>query len=162
MSRSRLDHHHHLAGRLEGGDQVGQRVAADDVGQFAAAGGEGVGDARGPVVDGDRVAATGDVEGEVLAHHGQADQSDVARRLLGHARMAPGIGSARSTAGERWVIVAGVADYIGTTGGKPKGLIRGRGRNGLKPGARLRRCLGVARRTAIRGTTGSVAVMRKP
>ena len=84
--RARLDHHHDLPRALEIRHKVLERMAADDVRLLAAAGDEGIGDARRPVVDGDLVAPAGDVEGEVLPHHGQPDQGDVTRTLLAHAR----------------------------------------------------------------------------
>ena len=84
--RACLDHHHDLPRALEIRDKVLEGVAADDVGLLAAAGDEGIGDARRPVVDGDLVAPAGDVEGEVFPHHGQPDQGDVTRTLLAHAR----------------------------------------------------------------------------
>ena len=84
--RAGLDHHQDLPRALEVGDEIFERVAADDVGLLAAAGDEGIGDARRPVVDGDLVAAAGDVEGEVFSHHGQPDQGNITRTLLAHAR----------------------------------------------------------------------------
>ena len=84
-SRARLHHHHHLPRRLEGGHEVFERVAADDIRLVAPAGSEGVGDARRAVVDGDRIPAAGDVEGQVFPHHRQADQSDITRCLCRHA-----------------------------------------------------------------------------
>ena len=84
--RARLDHHHDLPRALEIRDKILERMAADDVRLFATARDEGIGDARRPVVDGDLVAPAGDVEGEVLPHHGQSDQGDVTRTLLAHAR----------------------------------------------------------------------------
>ena len=83
--RAGFHHQHHLAGRLESGDEVLDAVTADDVGLTAPAGGEGIGDARGAVVDRDRKAPARDIEGEILSHHGQADQADVAGRF-GHGR----------------------------------------------------------------------------
>ena len=81
---ARLHHHHDLAGWLERRDEVFQRVAADDIGLVAARGREGVGDARCSVENGDGIAAAGDVEGQVLAHDGQTDQTDVTRGCFCH------------------------------------------------------------------------------
>ena len=58
-------------------DQILERVRADDLLPFGPAGHELVDPGGGPVVDGHGVAAALDVQDEVLAHDGQADQADV-------------------------------------------------------------------------------------
>ena len=78
--RAGLDHHHDLARPLERGDQLLERVAADELLALAAAVDELVDLGGGAVEDGDGVAAALHVEDEVLAHHGQADQADVGGR----------------------------------------------------------------------------------
>ena len=80
--RPGLDHQHHFARRCEILDQLFDRVAADEVLARGAAGDEGIDDAGGAVVHGDAIAPALDVERQVLAHHSQTDQSDVAK--LGH------------------------------------------------------------------------------
>ncbi len=60
----------------EGLDEVFQRVAADE-GLPGVLGDEFVGDAGGAIVDADLEAAAFDIENEVLAHHGEADQTEV-------------------------------------------------------------------------------------
>ncbi len=84
--RSRLDHEHDLAGRGQAGDNFFQRVAADEVLAFAAAGQQLIHFARRAIEDRHAEAAAFDVQGQVFAHHGQADHGDVAfsrhRQLL--------------------------------------------------------------------------------
>ena len=80
--RAGLDHHHDLARLGQVLDQVFERVAADELLALRAAGDELVDLARRAIEDGDAIAAALDVEGQVLAHHGEADQADVA--LLRH------------------------------------------------------------------------------
>ena len=76
--RSRLDHEHDLARRGQAGDDFFQRVAADEVLAFAAAGQQVVHFARRAIEDSHGEAAAFDVQGQVFAHHGQADHGDVA------------------------------------------------------------------------------------
>ena len=73
-----LDHHHDLARGLERGDQIFEGMAADEL--FARIGGhELVGLGGRAVEDRDRVAPALHVEHEVLTHHRQTHQPNVAR-----------------------------------------------------------------------------------
>jgi len=76
---------HHIS-RLQEGAQVGQhlihrRAGLDHEDDPARALQGGLGARRRPVVDGDAEAVAGDVQGQVLPHHGQADQPDLAADL---------------------------------------------------------------------------------
>src|SRR5579884_3552560 len=66
---------------VDRGDEVLQLERAGDRLVFGRAGHVPLGHGAGAVVDGDREAVVGDVEGEVLAHHRQTDQADL---RLGH------------------------------------------------------------------------------
>ena len=76
--RAGLDEDDDLPRPLERGDEVRQRGGPHQPARrVGIVGEELLGDRRRPVVDGDAVAVVGHVEGEVLAHHGEADQPDV-------------------------------------------------------------------------------------
>ena len=81
-----LDEDDHLAGLREGGDELLERLGPDET-----AGGGGIfgdelfGFFDRAVVNRDLEAVVGDVEGEVLTHHGEADESDVGVSF-GHKR----------------------------------------------------------------------------
>ena len=76
---ARLDHQHHLA---RPGQRVGQlleRMRADDLAALDVCPvDEIVHLARGPVVDGNGETVVLHVQNEILAHHGQAHQADIA------------------------------------------------------------------------------------
>ena len=76
--RTRLHHHHHKPRRLQRSDQLLQRVAADEVLTLRPARHEVVHFARRTVVHRHAVPAALDVQGEVLTHHGQPNQSEIA------------------------------------------------------------------------------------
>ena len=66
-----------LAGFLDRRDQVLERFAAHQPARRIFAGDEFLHDVGGAVIDRDLVAVIGNIEGEVLAHDGQADEADV-------------------------------------------------------------------------------------
>src|ERR1041385_8318295 len=72
-----LDHQHHAARALEHLDELGNRAAARDLGALRLHGEEIVDLGNGAVEHGDAIAVIVHVEDEVLAHHGQTDQSNV-------------------------------------------------------------------------------------
>ena len=72
-----LHHQHDLARSRQHSHQLLQRPCRHDLGPVALAGGERLGHRRRAVVDGDAVAVVGEVEDQVLAHDGQADEPDV-------------------------------------------------------------------------------------
>ena len=75
-----LHHDHDLAGLLQQRDQLLHRMSADDRLALGPAGQEGV-NLRGRAVEhGDGETVAGHVQDQVLAHHGQANQSDVGSR----------------------------------------------------------------------------------
>ena len=76
--RSGLDQHHQLARALHRRDQLRDRVATLEVAAGGAAAHERVDAVGRPVVNGHPVAAALHVQGEVLAHDGQADQTEIA------------------------------------------------------------------------------------
>src|SRR5262249_41712387 len=78
--RAGLDHDHHLARPFQRRDQLLDAVAADDVLAARPPGQEVIDARRGAVEDRHGVTATLDVEDEVFAHHGQADQANVGSR----------------------------------------------------------------------------------
>ena len=80
--RAGLDHHHDLPRLGEVGHEVFQRVAADELLAFGSAGDELVDLAGRAIVHGDVIAAAFDIERQVFAHHGEADEADIA--LLSH------------------------------------------------------------------------------
>ena len=84
----RLDHHHDLAGRLDGFDQLFEGVAADEVLALGPAVDEVVHLLGGAIENRDVIAAAFDIEGEVLAHDGETDETEV--------------GGHRSGAGSEW------------------------------------------------------------
>jgi hypothetical protein len=73
-----LHEDHHLAGLGQGLDEFLERLGADEAaGRVGVFGDKLVGFFDRAVVDRDLKAVVGDVEGEVLTHHGEADESDV-------------------------------------------------------------------------------------
>ena len=76
--RPGLDHEHHLARRGQAADQFFQRMTADEVFALGASGQQVVDLADGAVVHGDLKSPALNIKGQVFAHHGQADQSEVA------------------------------------------------------------------------------------
>ena len=84
-----LDEDEDLARCLERGDEVGHRGGAhQSAGRIPVPGHELLHDGGRPVVDGDAVSVIGHVEREILAHHGEPDQSDVSAGTSG-CRHAP-------------------------------------------------------------------------
>ncbi len=93
-----LDEDDGLAGLGEGRSELLERLGADNAaGGGGVFGDELVGLLDRAVIDRDLEAVVGDVEGEVLTHHGEADESDVGVRL-GHVEKDKGK-SARAGAG---------------------------------------------------------------
>ena len=82
--RAGLDQDDELARLLDGGDELLERLAADQPAGRVFAGDEFLHRLGGAVVDRDLEAVVGDVEGEVFAHDGQADQTDIRDCLLCH------------------------------------------------------------------------------
>jgi len=76
--RSRLDHDHRLARTFQRGDEFLDRLAPDQpAGRVGILGDEFLGFARGAVEHRDAEAVVGDVESQILAHDGKADEADV-------------------------------------------------------------------------------------
>ena len=67
-----LDEQHDFARALQGGDETFKGIAADQA-LPRVRGDKVVGDRRGPVVDGNLIAAAFDVEDEILSHDRQSD-----------------------------------------------------------------------------------------
>jgi hypothetical protein len=79
-----LDEDDGLAGLRKGGGELLEGLRADDATRrVGVLGDELVGLFGGAVVDRNLEAVVGDVEGEILTHHGESDESDV-RVGFGH------------------------------------------------------------------------------
>ena len=155
--RAGLHHHHHLPRGLERRDEILERVAADDVGLLAAAGREGVGDAGRTIEDRDREAPAGDVECQILAHDGQPDQTDVARRLLGHPANAPAEAAISwRVGGRKWEDEAVPQTISAAERPNQSPRFNPGKRKGLKDRARRGRLLGMAGGFVNRGASGQV------
>ena len=87
--RPGLDHQHHLPRRRQAADQFFQRVAADEVFALGPPGQQVVDLAGGAVINSDAKPSALDIQSQVFAHHGQADQSDVA--IGGHGKKGSGV-----------------------------------------------------------------------
>src|SRR5690606_6538924 len=90
-------HEQHPAGPLQGGDELRRRAGRMELALAAVVGEELVGAGGGAVVDGHRVAVTGEVAGEVAAHDTQSHHADP--RLSGHASPASRSGSSLGSRG---------------------------------------------------------------
>lgn len=72
-----FDEHHNPTGFFQRIDEFLQRMGADDVGAFCAFAEEFVDLLDGPVVGGHHKTVVVHVQYEILAHDGQADETDV-------------------------------------------------------------------------------------
>ena len=72
-----LDHYLRFARLFENADELLDRLGRLNVFSFGARGRKLVGDFRRAIENGDGIPATLDIESQVLAHHGQADQTEV-------------------------------------------------------------------------------------
>ena len=75
--RAGFDHDLRLAGTLERGDEILERLCEDEILALPTACLECLHDAGRAVIDGDVEALAFHVQDEVFAHHGEADQADV-------------------------------------------------------------------------------------
>jgi hypothetical protein len=77
-SRTCLDQHHEDTWRLEGSDQLGDRVTADEVFPVGSPCHQLIDFVDTPIEDSDPIPTTFHVERQILAHHRQPDQPKVA------------------------------------------------------------------------------------
>ncbi len=110
-----FDHEHDAARALEEGDELFQRMSADDLGAFGLVGEEVVNFGDGAVEDGDFEAVVVHVEDEVLSHDGEADEADVAD-CVGHLRSPENQGTAFRVQGTGYERQGGKGDGLQVTG----------------------------------------------